>query len=1646
MSSFIIKELRNELDLGLGIVTRIWDFKVKDWMTSVCAADIDNDGDAEVIACSRDGRVHALSSGGDLIWERVVGKKGWLGTVVACRVSREGEDPEVRIIIGTRDGKVYVLNQHGGTVGKDGKVYDIDDDGQVIHPEKEKEAYWFNTGYVIRQVYVNPLQPTAIIFGSEDRHVYALDYKTGELLWKYQTNGWVRAVFSCDIDGDGKDEILAGSVDKHLYVFSQQGELLTRQKMKYPVHTIVAADVDNDGHKEILVGTDGKDLTALIYHKEELAPGRHFQKKWRSHFHNRLLSLCVTDIDNDGHSEIIAGSEDKHIYILDARGKIIWQHNHKFRIFSLFPYDIDNDGVPELLVGSEHDRVRALRIRLRRGLAKKIGEYYRKLNKPEFVTLSGLTNNQRDLLRDLFTENTQEHISWAFARELMAEEKYSQALKILLKLRQNKVERVLQNDTIGHIRTVCFRHVSGEVDSREIIIANSEGYIQAFNLSGQRLWLAHLDDHIVDVQTGFLNHDKDEEVVACSSDHRVYILSGTSKRTRRTIHIDTWMSSICVMTPALESQAEIIIGSEDRKLFIYGSNLGTPIKTIGTPDGIRVVRAHGSNSEDEPEIIAASLGNSVYAYTHNGDKLWQYETRDRIRAICIKDINEDGKIEILVGSEDRNLHVLDSNGHLLWRFFLPHTALSVDAADVDHDGKMEVFVGCADGYLHVLNNDGDLLWKYQADDRIHAVCVEDIDDDSNVEIALGSENELELLRVVNQKQVQEMINQCWTALRHQHHTKPAIQERLEDPDPLLKAFALSKLAEQEQHLTTREFDSFERYVKEGPVEARKALVSAIMTHYPENIIKARQLLLQLSMDIDLDVKNTFVENIPLLMKHDWELGFYYLKRFLDHPDRCVRRMVIRKLYQLVDTPVGGTPDRHREIFELLLFAAQDKESEWICQEAARSLAHYLNKYNGGLIIYVHLFVVKGIHLSILERIAYATTVPVVKQYINAVIPMLSGLSEKNALQRTHELVKALEEASAHIYGRDARLLYAELYHLLTIDSIEDIAQYQCSLNINQFLPHNEFAKIMLSMFERLSSISRALIIYLKRSSVHDRLSSLLETITTIEKMNMFVAQQYSTYILGDITKLADHTLFMLLLKKWHGMVMEQLNKLRGKAEVKAELQTKYTRYEDQVVVSFTISNSGRSSATNLKTTLLHSENFDVLGTNSFEVEALPPQEETTREFIIKPHAPALDLRLEVVYNDVQGSPRVEVFGDRLELSDARQKFRFIPNLYSTGTPTHDSRMFYGREADMAFLKDNLGRDAKTVIVLYGQRRSGKTTLLLQLINAFAHHEPIPVLIDMQRISYDITINSFLYNVALFIAQAMQKKEIPVCQPQVADFDAQPTMAFDAFLDSIEAQISRQKLILMVDEFEILEEYVVNGTLKPAVFEYLRDILQHRRNINFLFSGTHKINEYTRWYRSVFFNIARHHRLTRLSPQAAEDLIQKPVAGFLEYEPHTVKKIRQLTADQPYLIHLMCRAIVDYCNDRSKTYVTINDIHSVLHEVMQTGEFHFDWLWDQISPQDRVALSAIAENEREEGRWLTLAELEEIYRRNGIQFTREHLRTSLKTLLDVDLVEKASGNGRDSAYENSRYRIPVGLTREWLRQEKPLEIVRKELSN
>jgi AAA+ ATPase superfamily predicted ATPase len=72
------------------------------------------------------------------------------------------------------------------------------------------------------------------------------------------------------------------------------------------------------------------------------------------------------------------------------------------------------------------------------------------------------------------------------------------------------------------------------------------------------------------------------------------------------------------------------------------------------------------------------------------------------------------------------------------------------------------------------------------------------------------------------------------------------------------------------------------------------------------------------------------------------------------------------------------------------------------------------------------------------------------------------------------------------------------------------------------------------------------------------------------------------------------------------------------------------------------------------------------------------------------------------------------------------------NPYIVGNPIKTKEMFFGREDDFLFISRKIGFEkANQVIVLCGERRSGKTSILFQILSGRLGKEFLPVLIDMQ---------------------------------------------------------------------------------------------------------------------------------------------------------------------------------------------------------------------------------------------------------------------------------------------------------------------------
>jgi outer membrane protein assembly factor BamB len=1584
------QSLQRALRLGLTIVSELWSFPTGDWVTSVHAADIDGDGDIEIILGVRNGNIYVLTRGAIQKWKLRLSTE-WVRTLRGIN-NAEAAD-KTRIVIGSRDGRVQAFDENG------------------------KVCWDYKAGHVVRHVRVYDLNQngkTFVLAASEDQSIHALSSESGDLVWKYNAGGWIQTVHAADIDGDGEMEVLAGSVDKHLYILDSQGRERWRHDLKNEVQYIVAEDIDRDGKTELLVATDAKDLRALTPDGQE---------KWRFPCDSRILSLTLADLNRDGRCEVIAASEGKYVYFLDSRGKFLWKHNLGGRIFSVHAQDIDNDGQIEVLAGTENS-VHVLHIELMDGLREKIITTHKRLGEPPSTKLD-LSSMELSLFYTFIKEPSPEEPLYRLedAFNAMHAEDYLEALSTLVGLSQQKVQLLWRNN-IGRVRAVFSGDLLGD-PQLEVVAGTDDGGIYVLNAAGQKIWSYLLkDNRIWTVFVGDIDLDGALEVVAGSNSGWLYVFSNTGE-TKWERQMKDRVESVYINEEPQAGYAEMVIGLRggQENIQIFNHHFEPVIKPIRTPHGVRVVATYDLDGDGMAEIIAGGDDDYVYAYRRDGSLLWSYRTGDRARGLVLKDLDHDGQMEIVVGSEDRNVHVLSNRGHLKWRYSTPHQVLSVNTLDLDLDGEIEVFLGTDDGNVLFLSKTGDLLWKYKVGDRVRGVQAADCNLDGKMEIIVGSEDGmLYLLQVLDQQEVLNAMEQCWRALRQQGGSEHLVYDLATHRSSSLRAFALTRIATQ-GILNEKDSAVLKKLIRDNAEEVRIVFAQEIPRLYRANPALSRGYMDILLGDRERDVKLALVETLPDIARLDENVAFQYLERFIKSIDAWVRRAIVRKLDQLT----ALAPER---VFRLLLALTND-ENEWVRQEAARALAHYFDLREKFLLSEARALITRKTDLALLKLIAYSSTRESVCSFFLVSVDLQETLAEGNALERLDQAVCAFEKTKELQYGQEVWQTYHELQHLHRMRTIEEIAYYKCivcSASLSDVAYFDEIADILY----RLTGVSGILAKYLKREGLGDRLASLLEATAAIEGIATRLKAEESQTREQNMV-FPERLLIETLLTRWRTIIIGELSRLRGKADLRPVLRTKTTWSEEQIAILLDIRNEGRSPADNVRVTLKKNGDFDIIGQNMLELETVSASDTVVAEFTIRPRTSRPHLTFDLVYADAESREKTYTFADRLEIRKTERTFQRIPNPYSIGTPIQTRDMFYGREEDLAMLRDDLTSvSVNMVVVLYGQRRSGKSSLLYQLLNTSSLDPHIPVYIDMQHETLNMNTARFLHRLAQAIHHNLNIRGVQIDQPGIEDFQQDATLAFDLFLDQVEIARRQRKLIIMIDEFEVLEQKVKEKVLAGEIFEYLRSLMQHRRGINFLLSGTHTIEQLTMEYWSVFFNIARHQRLSRLSAEAARQLITQPIAGYLEYDPLAVEKIRQLAADQPYLIQLICRSLVSYCNEAQKSYVTINDVNTVQDRVMETGQVHFTWLWGQTSLEGRLVLSILAQEGGEEGRALSLKEIEKVYLNFKLPYDHQLILDALGNLVAGDIVKRVS--------EGTCFKVSIGLTRRWLRDNKPLKRV------
>jgi len=361
----------------------------------------------------------------------------------------------------------------------------------------------------------------------------------------------------------------------------------------------------------------------------------------------------------------------------------------------------------------------------------------------------------------------------------------------------------------------------------------------------------------------------------------------------------------------------------------------------------------------------------------------------------------------------------------------------------------------------------------------------------------------------------------------------------------------------------------------------------------------------------------------------------------------------------------------------------------------------------------------------------------------------------------------------------------------------------------------------------------------------------------------------------------------------------------------------------------------------------------------------------------------------------------------------------IDSPYITGVALNNQQeIFIGRSDISARIEQLLLDRRRPPLLLYGQRRMGKTSLLNNL-GRLLPSTMIPLFVDMQGPASRSTDHTgLLYYISRSMAEsARQHRHLQLPPLTRETLDRDPFGAFDEWLAEVEHALGDASGLLMLDEFEALDSAISRGRFdEESVLGTLRHIIQHRPRFKILLAGSHTLEEFRRWS-SYLINV-QVVQIGYLHTAETLQLIERPVKDFaLRYEPDASQRIIALTRGHPFLVQLLCAEVVALKNTQEPTLrrlARLEDVEDALPEALTSGDMFFaDIARNQIDARGLALLRHLAS--LREG---TVAD------RAVLLQQEPDLDEVLRLLMQRDLIESVDGG----------YRFQVELIRRWFVQE------------
>jgi outer membrane protein assembly factor BamB len=189
-----------------------------------------------------------------------------------------------------------------------------------------------------------------VIFGTVDGHLVCLDGAAGGVLWHYtfppdtSENMLVRG--TDDIVWGGRTYLAAADYGGYVVLLDRDREVIWQLQFPEQLRRMRAFDMNGDGTSEIFLGG----LNGLVH----LVSAENGDLLWSNSVGGRVNEARFLELDGDpSQTELAVGNRYGGLFVYNLAGENLWRHTVGGKVLEFATLDLESDGQNELLVAGD---------------------------------------------------------------------------------------------------------------------------------------------------------------------------------------------------------------------------------------------------------------------------------------------------------------------------------------------------------------------------------------------------------------------------------------------------------------------------------------------------------------------------------------------------------------------------------------------------------------------------------------------------------------------------------------------------------------------------------------------------------------------------------------------------------------------------------------------------------------------------------------------------------------------------------------------------------------------------------------------------------------------------------------------------------------------------------------------------------------------------------------------------------------------------------------------------------------------------------------------------------------------------------------------------------------------------------------------